>query len=127
MEDLLCDEHIIYWIKSRKYVGFMKKHVSFSVTKTHFLHEIIQQMTYVDGLKPSRYTTACYTECKIYSRYVLMDRFWSVSINVMQNCQIDHNYFKTHYLWTTIGHLIDNMCEYCFTSFGSICMKSCID
>ena len=31
---------------------------------------------------------------------------------ITQNCQNHHYCFKTHYLWTTIGHLIHKMCEH---------------
>ena len=64
---------------------FYEKHPSFFLTTTHSFSynlAIIQQITFADGLKPSHYTSACYTACRRYSRYILMDTFWFISIIV---------------------------------------------
>ena len=64
---------------------FYEKHPSFFPTATHSFSynlAIIQQITFADGLKPSHYTSACYTACRRYSRYILMDIFWFISIIV---------------------------------------------
>ena len=43
---------------------------------------IIKKITFAGGLKPSHYTSACYTACRRYSGYILMDTFWFISIFV---------------------------------------------
>ena len=64
---------------------FYEKHFSFSLTATHSFSynlAIIQQITFAGGLKPYHYTSACYTACRRYSRCILMDTFWFISIIV---------------------------------------------
>ena len=64
---------------------FYEKHPSFFLTATHSFSynlAIIQQITFADGLKPSHYTSACYTVCRRYSRYIIMDTLWFTSIIV---------------------------------------------
>ena len=81
----MCVEQIIHWIRPHKIGRFYEKYPSFFLTATHSFSynlAIIQQITFADGLKPSHYTSARYTACRRYSRYILMDTFWFISIIV---------------------------------------------
>ena len=88
---------------------FYEKHPSLFLTATHSFSynlAIIQLITFADGLKPAHNTSACDTACRRYSRYILMDTFWFISIIVtptpkivkLRSCQNHHICFKTNYL-----------------------------
>ena len=116
---------------------FYEKHPSFFLTATHSFSynlAIIQQITFADGLKPSHYTSACYTACRRYSRYILKDTLWFKSIIVTPTPKL-WNYAelpKSSYLLQNklfvVNYSLFFRQKYFFISFGEgiygfICMK----